>query len=82
MSCSAGQDIPGTPAQCDRVLLAQAEYRGDLHLLFGGGAHSGSGWSWTFYHPLQWVLFTDAGRDGCCTGLTARAASRTPAASR
>ena len=65
LSCSAGQAIPGTPAQCDRVLLAQVEYRGDLPLhLFGDwGAKSGSGgWSWTFYHPLQWVLFTDAGR--------------------
>ena len=65
LSCSAGQAIPGTPAQCDRVLLAQVEYRGDLHLhLFGDwGAQSGSGgWSWTFYHPLQWVLFSDAGR--------------------
>lgn len=60
MSCSAGQEVPGTPAQCDRVLLAQVEYRGDLHLhLFGGGS---GGWSWTFYHPLQWVAFTDAGR--------------------
>lgn len=60
MTCSAGQHIIGTPAQCDRVLLAQAEYRGDLHLhLFGGGS---GGWSWTFYHPLQWVVFTDAGR--------------------
>ncbi len=62
MSCSAGENIPGTPAECDRVLLAQVEYRGDLHSLFGGGAQSGAGWSWTFYHPLQWVLFTDAGR--------------------
>ena len=62
MSCNTGQNIPGTPAQCDRVLLGQVEYRGDLHLLFGGGAQSGTGWSWTFYHPLQWVVFTDAGR--------------------
>jgi hypothetical protein len=60
MTCGAGENIAGAPAQCDRVLLAQVEYRGDLHLhLFGGGS---GGWSWTFYHPLQWVLFTDAGR--------------------
>ncbi|HEY7878235.1 MAG TPA: BamA/TamA family outer membrane protein [Gemmatimonadaceae bacterium] len=65
LSCSAGQALPGAPAQCDRMVLVQAEYRRDLRLhLFGdwGAQSSGGGWSWTFYHPLQWVVFTDAGR--------------------
>lgn len=65
LTCSAGEALPGAPAQCDRLVLVQAEYRHDLRLhLFGdwGAQSSGGGWSWTFYHPLQWVVFSDAGR--------------------
>lgn len=65
LTCGSGSSIPGTPAQCDRVALLQMEYRHTLHLhLFGEwDAQSGSGgWSWSFYHPLQWVAFADAGR--------------------
>ncbi|MBX6331458.1 MAG: BamA/TamA family outer membrane protein [Gemmatimonadaceae bacterium] len=63
LTCSDGVAIPGTPAQCERLALVQAEYRGDLHLrLFGGAGSEQGGWSWSFYHPLQWVAFIDAGR--------------------
>lgn len=64
LTCSDGVAIAGRPAQCERVALAQVEYRGALHLsLFGGAdAGGGGGWSWSFYHPLQWVVFADAGR--------------------
>jgi hypothetical protein len=61
LSCSDGVAIPGSPAQCERVALAQAEYRGNLRLHLFGGAGA-EGWNWSFYHPLQWVVFADAGR--------------------
>ena len=62
--CSDGVSIPlGVPAQCERMMLIQAEYRGDLwmslfdNLDFGDSWHRG-GWQ----HRAQWVVFTDAGR--------------------
>jgi hypothetical protein len=61
LTCSDGVEIPGTPAQCERVALAQMEYRHDLNWRLFGGADL-NGWSWGFSHPLQWVLFADAGR--------------------
>jgi outer membrane protein assembly factor BamA len=61
LTCSDGVDIPGSPAQCERMALLQAEYRGNLRFHFFGGAGAG-GWNWSFYHPLQWVVFADAGR--------------------
>ena len=61
LSCSDGVAIPGSPAQCERVVMAQAEYRGNLRLHLFGGAGA-EGWNWSFYHPLQWVVFADAGR--------------------
>lgn len=62
--CSAGADIPaGVPAQCERMVLLQAEYRGDLWAsLFGNwdfdDSWRGGGW----HHRSQWVVFADAGR--------------------
>lgn len=53
--------VAGRPALCDRIVLAQAEYRGDLHFdLFGG-------FDWTdrdlhFRNDASWVIFADAGR--------------------
>jgi hypothetical protein len=51
---------PGTPGMCERMLLVQAEYRGDLHLdLFGD-------WGDDRYTRTGadgvWVFFLDAGR--------------------
>ena len=61
--CSNGVDIPpGVPAQCERMVLAQAEYRGDLWMsLFDwdwNDSWAGGGWR----HRAQWVVFADAGR--------------------
>jgi cytoskeletal protein CcmA (bactofilin family) len=62
--CSDGVSIPlGMPAQCERMVLLQAEYRGDLWMsLFGdfdfNDSWRGSGWE----RRAQWVIFTDAGR--------------------
>jgi outer membrane protein assembly factor BamA len=64
LQCTNGVDIPlGVPAQCERMLLVQAEYRGDLWMsLFGDwdfdDSWHGGGW----HHRAQWVLFSDAGR--------------------
>jgi len=62
--CSDGVNIPlGMPAQCERMVLFQAEYRGDLWLSMF------SDWQWVdswrhggWRHRAQWVVFTDAGR--------------------
>ncbi|HEU4641689.1 MAG TPA: BamA/TamA family outer membrane protein [Gemmatimonadaceae bacterium] len=57
LTCGGGVVIDGIPGQCDRMALLQAEYRGDIRvrLLERRGDFS-------FHHPLQWVVFTDAGR--------------------
>jgi hypothetical protein len=62
--CSTGDEIPlGVPAQCERTLFFQAEYRGDVWMsLFGdwnfNDSWRGGGW----HHRAQWVVFADAGR--------------------
>lgn len=58
--CSTLTVPAGSPAQCDRVVLAQAEYRGDLHLHDLGrmGDWLGRGWR----HGAQWVAFANSGR--------------------
>jgi hypothetical protein len=62
--CSNGVDIPlGVPAQCERMVLFQAEYRGDLWMSFLGDFDFNDSWrhgGWR--HRAQWVVFTDAGR--------------------
>jgi hypothetical protein len=59
LTCSDG-GVPGMPAQCERMALAQVEYRGDLHIdLF-------TDWDdddYTRSHSQGvWVVFADAGR--------------------
>jgi len=62
--CSTGGEVPlGVPAQCERMLLVQAEYRGDLWLSLFGDFDLDDSWrqgGWR--HRAQWVVFTDAGR--------------------
>ncbi|HUF28053.1 MAG TPA: hypothetical protein VMM18_13850 [Gemmatimonadaceae bacterium] len=60
MCTSAGDALPGHPAQCERIALLQAEYRGDISV---------SGWRWhdRWYGEVRragpvWVLFANAGR--------------------
>jgi hypothetical protein len=61
-TCSRAAGPPGQPAECDRIALAQIEYRGNLRIDFAGDwidwprrYHSGRG-------DVQWVFFADAGR--------------------
>lgn len=60
-SCTTALAPAGYPAQCDRVALAQAEYRSDLHVhLFDWEDDD-----WVRPHlnaDGSWVLFVDAGR--------------------
>ncbi|HUF31323.1 MAG TPA: hypothetical protein VMM77_11795 [Gemmatimonadaceae bacterium] len=57
----------GRPAQCERIALAQVEYRGDLRIGIGGGPSSNDRnddrWhNFKIQHAGQWVVFADAGR--------------------
>jgi hypothetical protein len=60
-TCTSGPVPPGYPAQCDRIALAQAEYRSDLHVrLFNW---SGDSWLRPHLHADgAWVVFLDTGR--------------------
>ncbi len=60
-TCTFGAIPSGYPAQCDRIVLAQAEYRSDLHVrLFDWDTDS-----WLRPHfraDGAWVVFLDSGR--------------------
>jgi hypothetical protein len=61
-TCSGGPPVSGRPAECDRIALAQIEYRGDLRLKFTGNWED---WPRRFHSAhgdVVWVLFADAGR--------------------
>jgi outer membrane protein assembly factor BamA len=62
--CGGGALAPaGTPAECERVALFQAEYRSDVRLsLFGGGAEGEPRFRRGRRTEFTWVLFADAGR--------------------
>jgi Omp85 superfamily domain len=60
LTCTSGAVAPGMPGQCDRMAMAQVEYRGDLHFdLF-------TDWEDDDYMRSDaegvWVFFADAGR--------------------
>ena len=60
LTCTTGAFVGGLPGQCDRMALAQVEYRGDLHFdLF-------TNWDDDDYMRSHstgvWVIFADAGR--------------------
>jgi hypothetical protein len=59
-TCSVGAAPAGRPAQCERVGLAQLEYRGDLHLSLSHGR--GSARRTRLRADGAWVFFADAGR--------------------
>lgn len=61
-NCNVGFTMNGRPAMCDRVALAQVEYRGNVKLGFGGSWED-----WPRHYrgargDVNWVLFMDAGR--------------------
>ena len=59
--CGIGAALPGHPAQCERMALVQAEYRGDLHFgLLDWDWDEGR--SWGVSADATWIVFADAGR--------------------
>ena len=61
--CSSGETSAGTPALCERVVLAQIEYRGALGFgRLGLGDLVPDWWSERGLKTPQWVAFADAGR--------------------
>lgn len=61
-ACDAGATIPGRPADCDRIALAQIEYRGDVHLNFTGDWEDWPRHFHSAHGDVVWVLFANAGR--------------------
>lgn len=59
-TCAVGQAAPGRPAQCERIGLAQLEFRRDIRLSLLGGEGRSSGTK--FRADGAWVFFADAGR--------------------
>jgi hypothetical protein len=57
-TCSTTGIPAGSPAQCDRVILLQGEYRGDLRANILGDFDPAGRWT----RPTQWVVFLDTGR--------------------
>jgi hypothetical protein len=62
--CGGGALAPaGTPAECERIAVVQAEYRSDVRLsLFGEGAGGEPRFRRGLRTEFTWVLFADAGR--------------------
>ncbi len=64
-TCNASSPLPGMPAMCERITLAQAEYRGNLHVSFGdddSGAQFREPGAISLRSDGVWVVFVDAGR--------------------
>ncbi len=61
--CSTGAVAASRPALCERIALAQLEYRGDISLDLFGSEDRDDRWRDVGRHPgAQWVIFVDAGR--------------------
>lgn len=60
-TCAIGGAVPGRPALCDRIALAQVEYRGDVRIDVPGNR---AWWrdDMHFGNEAAWVVFADAGR--------------------
>lgn len=61
-TCDEGIAIPGRPAQCDRVALAQLEVKGDLPFNVLGWVPDVPHSYHSEHGDAMWVLFGDAGR--------------------
>lgn len=59
-TCGSGAAVAGRPAQCERIALAQLEYRNDLRLSLSNG--QGGARRTRFRADGAWVFFADAGR--------------------
>jgi hypothetical protein len=60
LMCTSDATLLGAPGQCERLLLAQIEYRGDVEI--GPFAGSRGPASWGLNPDAHWILFVDAGR--------------------
>jgi hypothetical protein len=59
-TCATGVPLPGRPAQCDRISLAQLEYRSDIRISYSDGDAASR--RTRFRADGAWVFFADAGR--------------------
>ncbi|MES2180269.1 MAG: hypothetical protein V4550_20615 [Gemmatimonadota bacterium] len=59
-TCGLGPALPGRPAQCERISLAQLEYRNDIRISSTAGAPGER--RTRFRADGAWVFFADAGR--------------------
>ncbi len=59
-TCATSSAPPGRPAQCERIGLAQLEYRSDLRISFSSDA--GGARRTRFRADGAWIFFADAGR--------------------
>lgn len=57
-----GASLAGSPALCERVMLLQAEVRGDIHLGWVRNDARDDWWRLGFNRHAAWVVFADAGR--------------------
>ena len=65
-TCATGVPLPGRPAQCDRISLAQLEYRSDIRIsVSDGDALTRRN---RFRADGAWVFFADAGRGWLVNG--------------
>ena len=61
--CSVREREPaGSPAQCERMAMAQVEYRGDIRVSLFGDDDGGRVRRRAFRTDASWVVFADAGR--------------------
>ncbi|HEX4681508.1 MAG TPA: hypothetical protein VH277_02295 [Gemmatimonadaceae bacterium] len=61
-TCTSGLGINGMAAECDRIALAQIEYRGDLKVDFTGDWEDWPRHYRSAHGDITWVFFADAGR--------------------
>ena len=61
-TCSTSMAPAGKPAQCERIALAQLEYRNDVRLSFTDRGRDGVSRRQRFRADGAWVFFVDAGR--------------------
>ena len=57
-----GVEPAGSPAQCERMALLQAEYRGDIRVKLFGDDDEGRVRRRAWRTEASWVVFADAGR--------------------
>lgn len=61
LNCN-GTALLGAPALCDRMMLLQAEFRGDFRIGWVRNDARDDWWRPGFNRRASWVVFTDAGR--------------------